>query len=201
MEQQFYNQPVVNWAKQALAQPVEIKQRFSSRWAGILIYGAVYLFPVLVVIGAIVRKLTATYDPPGWRGVILCGGVILIPPTVIVLLGTLTQQKLVKSLDAEGVRSSMGRRYLWQDLYCVDHVSKHYRAGGVSQKIEDNQLELVFANGKTIVPPLIHNRERIWSLINSMPVEVRFDGEIKTVQPQNPAGAADFNDIVKAMEK
>lgn len=192
MQPQFYNQPVVNWAKQTLTQPVEIKQRFSSRWARIFAYSLLYLFPVLVFVGAIVWKLTEDYNPPSWWGVLLCGGVILLPPTVIVLLGLLVQQKLVKSLDAAGVRSSLGKKFLWENLYYVDHVSKHYRAGGVSRKIEDNQLELVFADGKAIIPPLIYDRERIWNLINSMPAQIRDDGEVRTAQAQNPAGNQKF---------
>ena len=195
MQQQFYNQPVVEWAKQTLVQPVEIKQRFSSRWARIFVYSLLYLFPGLVVVGAIVHKLTEDYNPPSWWGVLLCGGVVMIPPTVIVLIGVLTRQKLVKSLDADGVRSSMGRRYLWQNLYYIDHVSKHYRSGGVSRVIKDNQLELVFADGKTIIPPLIYDRERIWNLINSIPTQVRDDGEIRAAKPAAPS----FDEIAKAM--
>jgi hypothetical protein len=65
----------------------------------------------------------------------------------------------------------------------VDHVSKTTREGGVTRKIEDNQLELVFADGKAIIPPLIEDRERIWALINTMPAEVRDDGEVRARLP------------------
>ena len=117
----------------------------------------------------------------------LCGGVLMIPPAVIILLGALTRQKLVKSLDADGVRSSMGRRFLWQNFYYVDHVSKHSNFGGVRRVVKDNQLELVFADGKAIIPPLIENREQIWNLINSMPAQVRDDGVVREAKPANPS--------------
>jgi hypothetical protein len=58
---------------------------------------------------------------------------------------------------------------------------KTTRGGGVTRKIEDNQLELAFANGKAIIPPLIEDRERIWALVNSMPVEIRDDGQVRSV--------------------
>ncbi|MDQ2746842.1 MAG: hypothetical protein M3T96_06250, partial [Acidobacteriota bacterium] len=118
----------------------------------------------------------------------LCSGVLLLPCLVIVLVGVSTRQKLVKSLDANGVKSSMGRRFLWENLYYIDHVSKTTRIANVSRKIEDNQIELVFADGKAIIPPMIQDRERIWNLINSIPAQVKVDGEIKTVQPQNNVG-------------
>jgi hypothetical protein len=200
MQGEFYNQPVVNWAKQNFPQPVEIKQRFASRWARIFIYGLLYLVPVLIIAGLIARKLTEG-DDLGWMGVVLCGGVMLIPPSVIVLIGVLTQQKLVKSLDAQGVKSSMGRKFLWQNLYYVDHVSKTTRAGGVTRKTEDNQLELFFTGGKAIIPPLIYDRERIWNLINTMPVQVRDDGVVRENQSAgNAEGTISIDEILKMVE-
>jgi hypothetical protein len=61
-------------------------------------------------------------------------------------------------------------------LYYVDHVTKHVRAGRVSRRIKDNQLELVFEGGRVVIPPLIHDRAAVWALVNNMPAEVRDDG-------------------------
>ena len=58
----------------------------------------------------------------------------------------------------------------------MDHVTKHYRAGRVSRRVKDNQLELVFEGGKLIIPPMIHGRAEVWALVNAMPAEVRDDG-------------------------
>ena len=205
MQQTFYNQPVVNWAKQNLSQPVEIKLRFASRGARIFLYLLLFSIPLLIIAGLIARKIQEG-DKLGWRGVFLCGGVMLIPPFVIVLIGILTRQKLVKSLDAGSVKSFLGRKFLWENLYYVDHVTKITRVGGVTRRIKDNQLELVFADGKAIIPPLIFDRERIWSLINSIPAQVRDDGEIRKTEPlaKSRAGAdgnQNFDEIVKAMQE
>jgi hypothetical protein len=197
VQSEFYNQPVVNWARQNLPQPVEIKLRFASRRSRTLIYLLLYLIPLLIVGGLIFLKATGGANETKWWGIFLCGLVLLIPPSIIVLIGVLTRQKLVKSLDAGGVNSSLGRRYLWENLYYVDHVSKITRVGGVSRKVVDNQLELVFAGGKAIIPPLIDDREGIWNLINSMPAQVKDDGAIRSGQPQAPAPA--FDEIARMM--
>ena len=58
----------------------------------------------------------------------------------------------------------------------MDHVTKITRVGGVTRRIKDNQLELVFEGGKLVIPPLIHGRAGVWALVNAMPAEVRDDG-------------------------
>jgi len=203
MQNEFHNQMVVDWAKQNLLQPVEIKLRFASRWVRTLIYLLLYLVPLLIIAGFIFLKLTGGANQgAGWGGIFLCGFVLLIPPSIIVVLGVLTQQKFVKSLDANGIKSSLGRRFFWKNLYYVDHVSKIYRVSGVTRKIEDNQLELVFADGKAIIPPLIYDRERIWSLINAMPVQVRDDGVIRSTAPAEKfEKAPTFDEIVRTMQE
>jgi hypothetical protein len=87
-----------------------------------------------------------------------------------------------KSLDAEGVRGTRGQRFAWEKLYYVDHVSQHFRGGRVSRRVKDNQLDLVFEGGKLIIPPMIHDRGRVWELINSMPAQVRDDGVPRETQ-------------------
>lgn len=168
MQNQFYNQPAVDWAKQNLAQPVEIKLLFGERWKMFLVYALLFSVPLLIIALGVVRVLTEKIEN-GWFGFFAGSGILLLPCFVIVFVGKHTRQKLVKSLDSSGVKSSMGRKFLWENLYYIEHVSKFTRVANVSRKIEDNQLELVFADGKAIIPPLIKDRERIWSLINSIP--------------------------------
>lgn len=190
---QFYNQPAVNWAKQNLVQPVEIKLLFGERWKMVLVYALLFSIPLLIIAGLLIRVLTE--KNASWPDFFLCSGVLLLPCFVIVLLGALTRQKLVNSLDTVGVKSSMGKKFLWENLYYIDHVTKITRFGGVTRKTKDNQLELVFADGKAIIPPLIENREKIWNLINSMPVQVKDDGAVREAKPATPS----FDEIVKAM--
>jgi hypothetical protein len=157
------------------------------------------LIPLLFVSCQSYLKLTGFAKDVSWWGIFLLSFVLLIPAGTIILMGARTRQTLVKSLDADGV-SSPGRRFRWEDLSYVDHVSKITRDGGVTRKIEDNQLELVFSNGSGIIPPLIHDRERVWALVNSIPVQVRDDGQVRAAGPAPGSSAvSSFVDILKKM--
>ncbi|MEP6789377.1 MAG: hypothetical protein ABJB40_13145, partial [Acidobacteriota bacterium] len=115
----------------------------------------------------------------GWFFLSFCSGVMMLPGLVVVLIGIVMRQRFVKVLDDEGATSGRAKKYLWKDLHYVDHASGYRR----SSKIKDNQINLVFADGITTIPPLIHDRDKVWALINSMPAEVRFDGKVLTSQP------------------
>jgi hypothetical protein len=191
MQNKFYNQPAVDWAQRNLAQPVQIKQILSSRRGRIFIYLLAFSVPLVFISLGIVLKFIGGGDPMNSTRALACGFVLLIPSGIIVVLGLFMQTKFAKSLDARGVNAGTGRRFLWENLYYVDHVSKITRTGGVTRKIEDNQLELIFENGKVIIPPLIQDREKIWNLIDTMPVQVRDDGAIRA----NQAAATDEGKI------
>ena len=145
----------------------------------ILISLLLFAVPLLIIAALSLLKLSGSARQTSWWGILLFGAVLAIPAAAILLLGSRTRQGLARSLDATGVTSVRGRRFRWEDLVYVDHVSKIEREAGVTRKIEDNQLELVFSSGKVIIPPLIENREQVWSLVNSMPAQVRHDGEGK----------------------
>jgi hypothetical protein len=123
---------------------------------------------VAILLGAKVRTIVF--------GAFFFGFILMIPCGIITLLGAYVRRGFAKSLDAEGVNGTIGRKLPWGKLYYVDHVTKRARAGRVSHTVKDNQLELVFEGGKLIIPPLIHERVKMWDLINSMPAEGRDDG-------------------------
>lgn len=173
------NQPVVDWAKRHLSQPVRIKVRFASKPARTLVYLMLVSVPLVLVAAMVFLKVSGSAKTVTWWGIFLFGFVLLVPAAVIIQLGRRTRESLAESLDADGVRSSKRRFFPWQDLRYVDHVSKITRVEGVTRRIEDNQLELVFSDGKAIIPPLIEGRERLWALIDTMPAEVRDDGAIR----------------------
>jgi hypothetical protein len=195
----FYNEPVVSWARLNLQTPVEIKLRFSSGGGKILIYLLLFILPLAFFAVGVVAKLMGVRDQNAANGAFVCGLVLLIPFGLIVLLAELTRGGFAKSLDAEGVNASRGRKLYWGKLYYVDHVSKHTRW----RTVKDNQLEMVFENGKVIIPPLIQERERIWGLVNTMPVQVRDDGVPRVNQNgadvvNRPAGMEALMEFLKA---
>ena len=173
---EYYNQPVADWASQNISGRVEVSPLFSSAAGKILTYALIFCVPAAFFAVGVVGIIIGVKDRQTIYGAFFFAFLLMIPAGVIALLGAYVRRGFVKSLDAEGVDASPGRKFHWGGLYYVDHVTKHFRAGRASRKVEDNQLELVFEGGKVIIPPLIHDRARIWELINGMPAEVRDDG-------------------------
>ncbi|MDT5156896.1 MAG: hypothetical protein QOH51_1253 [Acidobacteriota bacterium] len=199
---EFYNEPVVNWARRNLQNRVEIKPLLSSKAGMIFTYSLLFLVPLAFIVTGVVAKLIGIKDQSSSNGAFVCGLVLLIPFGLIALLGKLTRANFPKSLDADGVNASMGRKFYWGKFHYVDHVSKYFRAGRVSQRVKDNQLELIFENGKVIIPPLIHDRGKVWDLINSMPAQVRDDGVPRGNQSATDAGnkTGGVEDLMKFIE-
>src|SRR4026207_2069432 len=116
MQDEPCNQPVVDWAKQNVRQPVHIRLR-SGKGARTLMYVLLFSVPFLIVSCQSFLKLSGFAKGVSWWGIFLLGFVLVIPAGVIVLLGGRTRQTLVESLDADGVRIARGRRFLWENLH------------------------------------------------------------------------------------
>ncbi|HEX8720432.1 MAG TPA: hypothetical protein VF736_07370 [Pyrinomonadaceae bacterium] len=180
---EYYNGPTVEWARRNLATPLKIRLLFSSRAGQIFVYALLFSIPgAFLALGLVMFALGAKAKD-GVGALFFFGFLISIPCGVIVLLGAYVRRGFAMTLDAEGASGSFGQRFPWGKLYYVDHVTKYTRVGRVSRKVKDNQLELVFEGGKLIVPPMIHDRGRVWALINSMPAQVRDDGVPREAQP------------------
>ncbi|HJQ35188.1 MAG TPA: hypothetical protein VJ866_23760 [Pyrinomonadaceae bacterium] len=179
---EYYNRPAADWARHNITGRVEVKLLFSSTAGRIFIYALLFCVPGFFLVLGLVLLALGAKAKDGVGAAFFFGFLISIPCVVIVLLGAYVRRGLAKSLDAEGVSGSFGQRFLWGKLYYVDHVSKYTRAGRVTRKVKDNQLELVFEGGKLIIAPMIHGRAEIWQLINAMPVEVRDDGVPRAAQ-------------------
>lgn len=172
----FYNGPVADWARQNIRGRVAIRPLFSSRAGMIFAYSLLFCAPAGFFALGIIGFLLGARDRASVVSPFIFGFLILIPCSVMALVASYVRRGFAKSLDAEGVSGSFGQRFPWGRLYYVDHVSKYYVSNGVRRRVKDNQLELVFEGGKVIIPPMIHDRGRVWALINSMPAQVRDDG-------------------------
>jgi hypothetical protein len=150
---------------------------FSSQLGKIFTYLLLFSVPGFFFLLGIVALALGAKDPSTRYGPFVFAFLLLFPCGLIALLGAYVRRSFAKSLDANGVFGSFGTRFPWNKLYYVDHVTKRSRIGRVSHTVKDNQLELVFVGGKLIIPPLIHDRDAIWALVNSIPVEVRDDGK------------------------
>jgi hypothetical protein len=173
---EYYNRPVADWARRNIKGRVAVRPLFSSRAGVIIAHSLLFCVPAaFFALGLVLLALGAKAND-GAGALFFFGFLTLIPCGLMALVAAYVRRGFAKSLDAEGASGSFGQRFLWGKLYYVDHVTKHYRAGGVMRRVKDNQLELVFEGGKVIVPPLIHDRGGVWQLIDRMPAEVRDDG-------------------------
>jgi hypothetical protein len=155
---------------------VEVKPLFSSLAGKVFVYSLLFCVPGAFFALAVLFLALGPKDRAAALGPFVFAFITAIPCGLIALLGAYVRRGFAKSLDAEGVNAALGLKLPWGKLYYVDHVTKHVRAGGVSRRVKDNQIELVFEGGKVTIPPMIRDRAAVWSLINSMPAEVRDDG-------------------------
>jgi len=174
---QYFNQQAAEWARQNVTQPVAVRTLFSSQLGRIFTYLLLFSVPGFFFLLGIVALALGAKDPSTRYGPFVFSFLLLFPCALIVLLGAYVRRSFAKSLDANGVNGSFGTKHPWSKLYYVDHVTKHTRFGKVSHQVKDNQLELVFQGGKLIIPPMIHDHDAIWALVNSIPAEVRDDGK------------------------
>ena len=182
----YYNRAAAVWARQNIKGRVEVRPLFSSRagmiFAHALLFGAPGIF---IGLGLLLFALGARAKD-GVGALLFFGFLMSIPCGMMALVSAYVRRGFARSLDAEGVRGAFDQRFPWGKLYYVDHVTKHFRAGGVSRRIKDNQLELVFEGGKLVIPPMIHGRAEVWALVNSLPAEVRDDGAPRAGRAQGP---------------
>lgn len=184
----YYNQPVADWARQNIRGRMAVRLMFSSKIGKIFIYALLFSVPGAFFALGLLMLALGSRDKSITVGPLFFGFLIMIPCGLIAFLGAYVRRGFAKSLDAEGVNGALGQKFPWGKLYYVDHVAKYVRAGRVTRKVKDNQLELVFEGGKVIIPPLIHDRAMFWDLINSIPVEVRDDG-VPRPRASDPAEA------------
>jgi len=185
----YYNGPVVDWARQNISGRVQVRPLFGSRAGVILTYALTFCVPGAFFALGLVAFALGVRDPYVVKGPLFIGLLMLIPCGLIALLGAYVRRGFARSLDAEGVSGSFGQRFHWGKLYHVDHVTKHFRAGGVGHRVKDNQLELVFEGGKVTIPPLIHDRASVWELIGGIPAEVKDDGVPRAARVPTAAGS------------
>ena len=196
---QFINQPVVNWARQNLPQTVEVKLKGNSSGYRILlgfcfafIAFIVLAFPVMIYIRVIEAFINEGLNEKVAAG--LFGGTLFLvifggPALGIFLLMRSIRRKVAETLDSEGVKTRGGRKFVWENLYFLNYKKVNTRvrrnvAASVANAVmfagvEKVTVEMIFGNGKAVVPPLLVNQPQILALLNSMPVQRRDEGTIR----------------------
>lgn len=188
-----HNQQVTEWAQKNLSKPVEVQLRYKLMFSKILVvFGYVVLavallwLPCVFLFGAAYNFLTK-----GWSDTVAGGLVFGIVLTVflgglflaVVFLPLLTRRKIAATLSAEGVETRGGQKYAWQDLNFLEYKKENTRVHGnlaasltkaaLFAGVKKVSVELVFANGKAVIPPLISNQPEILGLLETIPAPWR----------------------------
>jgi len=191
--QMVSNQQVVEWARRNLAKPAEIELRYNSVvskiFAGFgyaLLAVCLLWLPGFVLINAVSGLITKGWSDTvsgglvfGLISLVILGGLFL----AIVLLPVATRRKIAATLSVEGVETRSGQKYAWENLYFLNYKKVNTRVRGnlaasiaqaaVFAGVEKVTVELVFANGKAIIPPLISNQPEILALFETIPAQRR----------------------------
>src|SRR5438045_2415017 len=96
---EFYNEPVINWARRNLQNRVEIQPRFGSRAGMIFVYSLIFIIPVAFLATGVILKLVGARDQNSSTGAVVCGLVLLIPFGVLALLGAFVRANFPNSLN------------------------------------------------------------------------------------------------------
>jgi hypothetical protein len=196
----FINQPVVNWARQNLPRTVEVKLKGNSLFARILLgfcfafLGLIFLgIPLLFFYSAITAFLADGWSQKVSGG--LFGGTIFLGIFGLFSLGIFfllkfTRRKFAKFFSSAGVETRGGQKFGWEKLHFLDYKQVNTQINGrqiaasavraaILAGVEKVTVEMVFENGKAVVPPLLENQPEILALLNSMPVQRRDEGKVR----------------------
>jgi hypothetical protein len=170
------NQPAVNWARQNLQTPVKVKGLFNSLIVTVFSYAFLALFclvpPCYILISTFYLFMTGGLQEShkvglgigiGW--LVLGGGIFLF----IVLI----RRNIAKVLTSEGVKIRGRKKFLWENLRFLNHKTILARGG------KKTAIEMVFANGKAVIPPHTFNKSEILRLLETLPVQRRDNGIIR----------------------
>lgn len=193
---QSVNEPAVNWARQYLPQPVEVKIKEHKVLLVIAMALLVLIFGGIAL--AIYASAILSFMAKGWTSQVtggLVGGTFFLVMLIafiggLILLGKFTRKHFAKYLDADGVRTRGGKTFRWADLYYLDYkrmnvkINPHQLAASATQValmagVEKVTVNIVFAGGKAVIPPLIIDQRQILGLLNSIPFQRRENGTVK----------------------
>lgn len=174
MTNEFYNQTITAWAKK------DLKHSFyADHQSRLPLYGLsafLLLLPALLIYGGISNYFRGGDSETTSRFLeIGIGGFVLFGAGVVWLV-FFYWRVLLETLDKDGVEISSGRRFLWNDFQYVNEVLVTRRRGGGKQFL---RYELVFGDGKALIPADLKNIGRIEVLMALMRAERRINGKIR----------------------
>ena len=167
------------WARHNLQQPVEVKIKYNSIPVKILFAALILAIPGLLFLASLIPLLQGNFS--GFFSIIFFAVIALVFFGGLLLIVWLVRQKLAVRLDAEGVETIAGKRFLWQDLQQVKY--RVHRGGSqfgligmlisalMSAGKEKYDTHLKFSNGKALISALSYNNTELVDLMRTAPVE------------------------------
>jgi hypothetical protein len=179
----FSNQPVVNWARQNFADITEVKLKFNSPTAKIILALFIFCLPIALTILTVVQMVLVGYTSQTQALLVGSGFLFLLFAAVgafALLIGSFSRRKIVRFFDAEGAETRNKTKYRWEDLQYLNyrkfHVSRVNLLAALVQTImfagsSRVTIELIFSNGKAILPPLMLNQQETHALLGTIQLE------------------------------
>jgi hypothetical protein len=184
----FSPHDIRQWAGKNLASPVEIHLKILS--VIVITCCTLYILPILFLLYSVVMLLIGGGGPQlliisaAFFGLITVA--IIIALAIGVPIRLLSERKSVRFMDISGVETRNGDKYSWEQLQKINFVKANgFRLHGLGCLINlilspiINALmfsgssgmvsELIFTNGKAVVPPLIKDSKTIFELIKTIP--------------------------------
>lgn len=193
--EKFVNLPAANWAKQQLSQPVRVEMRQFKVVLGICfaVLGLIAVPMALMFYGSAISMLINVGLTQSVIKGLVGGTVVLVVFVALVvgllLFGRFSRAKFASVLSADGVKTQGGKTFAWSDLHYLDHKrivtgpNRHQPAvsavhSAILADVEKVTVEMVLANGKAVIPPLVIDQKNILGLLDGMPVQRRRDGAV-----------------------
>lgn len=193
-------QNIMNWAKQNLPNQLFVQHKsVGSELTAYLI--TLVIVGVLPVLAGFILKIFIS--PTLGKLLMLIGGILLVTLffmfALIFLVNYFRKKKFAAIFNSQGVVNRSNFIYEWDKLQYVNFLriqntghSGHGLLPSLLTKLavvfirraifQDPRqrlldgAELVFANGKVILPTTMSNFAEIWNFIEKIPVQPRFDG-------------------------
>ena len=169
------NQPIVNWARQVLQNPVKVKGLFNSRIIMVFGYAIFALFlglSFLTLISGLDKLITEGWNKSFKEGMII-STVLLVGFGGMFLIIVLIRRNIATVLSSKGVKTRSRKNYLWENLCFLNYKTMSYKGN------KKTAVEMIFANGKAVIPPHTSNKSEILRLLDTMPVQRRDNGRIR----------------------
>lgn len=176
-------QLIANWATQNINGRTEVKLKYNSLAAKIILALFVFCLPIAATIYGIVMMILSGFTSQS-RAIFALAGFLYVLFAFVgafsLLISYFTRRKIVRFIDAEGVETRNKTKYCWEELQYLNYRKfRNVRGNLIAALIQSILfagsdriiIDLIFSNGKAIIAPLIFNQREINGLLGTIPAQ------------------------------